>query len=58
MEHKHPSTIQFVFNPAPSQIKTFKTINYEGSSGWEVTNFISDSTGEDPTVTPAGSWFK
>ena len=51
-----PSTIQFVFNPAPSQIKTFKTINYEGSSGWEVTNFISDSTGEDPTVTPTGSW--
>ena len=53
---KTPSSIQFVFNPAPSQIKTFKTINYEGSNGWEVTNLISDSTGQDPTVTPPGGW--
>ena len=33
---KTPSSIQFVFNPQPSFIKTFKTINYEGSNGWEV----------------------
>ena len=50
------SSIQFVFNPGPNNIKTFKTINYEGSNGWEVTNLISDSTGEDPTVTPPGGW--
>ena len=50
------STIQFVFNPAPNNVKTFKTINYEGSNGWEVTNLISDSTGQDPTVTPPGAW--
>jgi hypothetical protein len=53
---KTPSSIQFVFNPAPNNIKTFKTINYEGSNGWEVTNLISDSTGEDATVTPPGGW--
>ena len=39
------SSITFVFNPAPSTVKTFKTINYEGTSGWEVKSFISDSTG-------------
>jgi hypothetical protein len=50
------SSIQFVFNPGPNNIKTFKTINYEGSNGWEVTNLISDSTGEDATVTPPGGW--
>jgi hypothetical protein len=44
---KTPSSIKFVFNPQPNFIKTFKTINYEGSNGWEVTEFISDSTGQD-----------
>jgi len=53
---KTASSIQFVFNPAPNNIKTFKTINYEGSNGWEVTNLISDSTGENATVTPVGGW--
>ena len=42
-----PSSITFVFNPQPNFSKTFKTISYEGSSGWEVTSMISDSTGED-----------
>ena len=50
------STIQFVFNPAPNNIKTFKTINYEGSNGWEVSGLTSDSTGQDPSVTPTGNW--
>ena len=53
---KTASSIQFVFNPQPNFIKTFKTINYEGSNGWEVSNFISDSTGQDASVTPAGNW--
>ena len=41
---KTPSSIQFVFNPQPNFIKTFKTINYEGSNGWEVSALTSDST--------------
>ena len=53
---KTASSIQFVFNPQPSFIKTFKTINYEGSNGWEVTALVSDSTGQDSSITPAGSW--
>ena len=50
------SSVQFIFNPVPNFIKTFKTINYEGSNGWEVTQFVSENTGEDPTVTPSGGW--
>jgi len=41
----YPSSITFVFNPAPNYSKTFKTINYEGSNGWEVSSFGSDQTG-------------
>ena len=42
-----PSSVQFVFNPSPNNIKTFQTINYEGTSGWEVTSLVSDETGFD-----------
>ena len=38
------SHVIFVFNNNPSIVKNFKTINYEGSSGWRVNSFISDST--------------
>jgi len=39
------SSITFIFNPSPNYSKTFKTINYEGSNGWEVSSFGSDQTG-------------
>ena len=35
------SIITFIFNPNVSASKVFKTINYEGSSGWEVSSFES-----------------
>jgi len=41
------TSISFVFNPNPSLSKNFKTIGYEGSNGFEITNFTSDQTGED-----------
>jgi len=41
------TSIQFVFNPKVSMSKVFKTINYEGSNGWQVTSFNSDETGPD-----------
>jgi len=47
------SSVQFVFNPAPNNIKTFQTINYEGTSGWEVTSLVSDETGLDAS---GGNW--
>jgi len=46
-----PSSITFVFNPQPNFSKSFKTINYEGSNGWQINSFISDSTGEDQVNT-------
>jgi hypothetical protein len=33
------SFITFIFNPNASASKVFKTINYEGSSGWEISSF-------------------
>ena len=50
------STIKFIFNPVPNNMKTFKTISYEGSNGWKVTSLVSENTGKDPSVTPAGNW--
>ena len=54
--YKTPSSVQFVFNPEPNFIKTFKTVNYEGSNGWEISDFKSDSTGQNASVTPTGNW--
>ncbi len=42
-----PSQIRFVFNENPSNVKIFKTINYEGANGWQVDSFVSDLTGKD-----------
>jgi hypothetical protein len=39
------SSITFIFNPNVSASKVFKTINYEGSNGWQVDSFASDYTG-------------
>ncbi|MBC8436701.1 hypothetical protein H8D85_00090 [bacterium] len=41
--HK-PSSIQFVFNPSISIVKSFQTISYEGSNGWGVEKYESDPT--------------
>ncbi len=39
------SNITFIFNPRPSMSKVFKTVNYEGSNGWQVNSINSDFTG-------------
>ena len=39
------SEITFIFNENPSLMKAFKTINYEGSNGWQVDSIESDLTG-------------
>jgi len=44
------SSIEFVFNANPSTNKNFKTINYEGSSGWQVDSFISDTYTIQPNI--------
>lgn len=45
-----PSTVSLVLNANPSLVKNFNTINYEGSSGWAMSSFI---TNEDLTL-PVG----
>ena len=39
------TSITFVLNPNPTNSKTFSTIGYEGSNGWQVEKFSSDPTG-------------
>ena len=37
------SSVTFVFNGAPSMIKNFQTINYEGDTGWRMTEFKTNT---------------
>ena len=56
-EVDYGSDITFVFNQAPSTVKNFKTISYEGSSGWEVEAFKSGNEGFD-SINPNWVEFK
>ena len=42
-----PTSITFVFNPNVGSSKNFKTISYEGTSGWQIDSFISEETGRN-----------
>lgn len=42
---KKPSLVEFIFNTEPSINKNFKTINYEGDNGWQVSSMASNFTG-------------
>ena len=44
---QNESLVRFIVNPKVSTQKVFKTINYEGSNGWQVSSFSSDETGPD-----------
>jgi len=44
------SSITFVLNPEPEQNKSFYTIGYEGTNGWQVNSITSDPTGSDPNI--------
>ena len=52
-EASQPSIVKLVINPDPTRVKTFNTVSYEGSNGWEITSLISDETGLD---NDSGSW--
>ena len=39
------SGITFVFNQDSALAKNFKTVNYEGDSGWQIDSFVSDTQG-------------
>jgi len=42
-----PSSVTVIFNPNPTRSKTFSTMSYEGSNGWELKTLTSDPTGKD-----------
>ncbi len=46
------SSVSFIVNDNPTISKSFMTIGYEGSSGWEISNLgmASDPTGDDFSV--------
>jgi len=41
------SKVTVSFNASPVNSKTFNTVDYEGSNGWELESFKSDPTGSD-----------
>ena len=42
------STVDLIFNRPPSILKYFKTINYEGNTGWSVESIETDSDNGSP----------
>ncbi len=44
---EEPSSVTVIFNPNPTRSKTFSTMSYEGSNGWELKTLTSDPTGKD-----------
>lgn len=47
------SSVKLILNPDPTRVKTFKSLSYEGTNGWEVISLNSDNTGFDQQN---GSW--
>lgn len=43
----YKSNITFLVNPDVGRSKVFKTVDYEGSNGWEILSYVSDTTGSD-----------
>mgnify|MGYP003641398909 FL=1 len=50
----YESSITFVLNPEPEQSKSFLTISYEGTNGWQVNSITSDTTGAGPNIENQG----
>tara|TARA_R100000544_G_scaffold35035_1_gene22163 strand:- start:467 stop:1177 length:711 start_codon:yes stop_codon:yes gene_type:complete len=40
---QYDSSVTFVFNGAPSMVKNFQTINYEGDTGWRMQEFRTNT---------------
>jgi hypothetical protein len=41
--NQNNSNVTFVFNGAPSMVKNFQTINYEGDTGWKMDSFRTNT---------------
>jgi hypothetical protein len=51
----YESKVTFVFNGAPSMVKNFQTINYEGDLGWIMESFNTDVDTSFPITPPTNS---
>tara|TARA_R110000824_G_scaffold127455_1_gene287644 strand:- start:202 stop:1608 length:1407 start_codon:yes stop_codon:yes gene_type:complete len=47
----YDSTVELLLNLDPSIVKNFKTINYEGSDGWQLQSMIASSTDASLPIT-------
>lgn len=56
---QYPTSIKLIFNDAPSRIKNFKTLSYEGSNGWYCPLIVTDSQdGDVPSFkNKEGIWY-
>jgi len=51
----YQSSVTLVLNPEPEQSKSFYTIGYEGTNGWQVNSIVSDPTGAGPDIENQGT---
>lgn len=56
---QYQSALTTVFNQEPSSIKAFKTLNYEGTKGWEVPLILTDQQSGSiiDFVAKEGKWY-
>ena len=56
---EYDSSVKFIFNDAPGSIKSFKSINYEGTTGWKAPVITTDneSGSIDAFVNKEGKYF-
>jgi len=45
---QYDTTVEIIFNANPSLVKSFKTINYEGSNNWQMTSLQTNTPGVVP----------
>jgi len=53
---QYDSSVTIVFNPDPSYSKNFQTVNYEGTTGWALTEIYTDSNTGVPITSATVSY--
>jgi hypothetical protein len=48
----YDSDVTILLNGQPSVVKNFKTVNYEGASGWELETYVTSSGDESLPIAP------
>ena len=56
---QYDSSVKFIFNDAPGSVKSFKSLNYEGTTGWEASAISTENeSGTIPSfVEKEGKYF-